>query len=261
MSDQMYLTLGAVVGWLAAALAVAALIGMPRLSSIKPVGFHQPQPIICCFGPDMPCGDGSGSLGSASEPLSDLMFDCAPYVMEEGTLGACHVRRKVHGPAYELSVPVKTTSSVAEILRPVVSKPFADALQEGFRPELVSRDWWAGDVPLYLRLDRSQIDHLVRMIERVTFAANFQALMDGQVVAEGHAWYAVHRDARRDPVFRPLGNSIPLKPIKRLDAAIDITKRVWSLRIQSDPEFALRDFDADCHWEGEVTVPLKRISQ
>ena len=30
----------------------------------------------------------------------------------------------------------------------------------------------------------------------------------------------------------------------------------WTLRLKTDPEWALKNLDADKYWDGEITIPL-----
>jgi hypothetical protein len=86
----------------------------------------------------------------------------------------------------------------------------------------------------------------------VTFAARFEIMHRGEVVATARGWWRFSGWG-----VAPFENAVAVEGM-----GADVMERApddgqWSLRVASDPDTALRDLGSSRYWKGDVTVSLR----
>ena len=109
--------------------------------------------------------------------------------------------------------------------------------------------------------DLSHPSQTVNALKGVTLALTCEIMRNGELAATTEFWCAVH-----DSV--PLG-ALLVEPTPCPISSSDIRWRAdlipwrsssiatWTIRIRSNPEMALRNFESDRYWEGDITLPLQ----
>lgn len=147
---------------------------------------------------------------------------------------------------HDINVRTAIGGKVDDILTPVQSPEFERRLTdtEGFL--ILGDHLWVS------RLERS-----LRLLDGATFAASFEVRDGDFVIATARAWWALDADSTLAPsprdVLLEFTDDAPEPPgLLALEGL--------RLRIRSDPEMALRRFDCDRYWAGEVIVPVKWLA-
>ena len=85
-----------------------------------------------------------------------------------------------------------------------------------------------------------------------------ELLLDDEVVANGEAWWCVAPgpiagDGKPAPIVVPQCDYVPFN----LKSPVDPTETRYRLRLTPNPRMALRRFESDTYWSGEIEVPVK----
>lgn len=93
----------------------------------------------------------------------------------------------------------------------------------------------------------------------ITFAARYDVCHAGRVVGTARAWYRWNDDPEwpRIVPFVATNEVIVIEPVSDELHSASADDGLWTLRIESDQEFALRDFESKKCWSGSFTVPLR----
>lgn len=166
-------------------------------------------------------------------------------------------------PKSPLSLPVKVQGTIDDVLSGIKIPELDAALQTQLNATFYCRGWNSREKPrlwvgTYTHCEGIRgtkypgICHVLKDHPDATFAARFEVVHDSVVVASSRAWWRGTADG-----VHPYDGMLELE-IKAQDfLKLPLKDGLWSLRIRSDPETALRDFRSARYWLGDVTVPLK----
>ncbi len=154
--------------------------------------------------------------------------------------------------------PVRIEGTVDDVLTPVRDAELDRLLAEESNLRVTSVTT-RGD---QLRAEVSLADLAPGLLEDpgLTFAVAIELLRDGRPVASAEGWWGSSILKCGAPWFRR-GHlsgyqSIVLTGRAGLLAGLDSSDSTWQLRVRSNPLMALRDFQNDRYWSGEILLPL-----
>ncbi len=166
-------------------------------------------------------------------------------------------------------LPVRIGGAVGDIMTgvslPDLDRSLATALDARFHRRGLHSD---GEARLLLGMmvgragtgaQNSAVFDVLATHPEVTFAALFEVIHAGRVVARTRGWWRGRTSAKGQLGVSPMDGPARMRvsiEIEGLDEA-DVADGRWSLRVASDPEMALRDFDSSAYWLGDVVVPLR----
>jgi len=168
--------------------------------------------------------------------------------------------------ARRIKIPCRISGAIDDILTGVESERVEQMLVQELNPVLRTVEidhgggLYRGEPALKVNL-WSIRDLLALRFERMTFAVRFELARNHEVVATAAiCWPIGTEPTLAEEAYRFLGSdsvSLDLRSVD--DVVLDQLSRdgAWTLRIVPDPELALRNFDCDRYWKGEVTVPLR----
>lgn len=140
--------------------------------------------------------------------------------------------------------------TIDNILSPVESLEFDAAMNEQWRPVLHED---------HIHLNFGGLGVIFELLGGATFAVTLELLLNGEVVARGEAWWCVApgpiaADGRPAPLVVPLCDYAPIDPIT--PHRINPKEGRYRLRLTPNPRMALRRFESDRYWAGQIEVPV-----
>lgn len=136
-----------------------------------------------------------------------------------------------------VTIPVRIAGTIDDVLTPVESEEMDRILQDNLSYEV--GDGWITCTP--------SLATEIPLFEGVAIGVVMEFVLDGEVMAtELHWWLG---GAEHPPHDRQWGWT-------KKSPWLAQSGEVWTIRIHSDPEIALRVIDADRYWSGEITIPL-----
>lgn len=144
-----------------------------------------------------------------------------------------------------VELPIHVSGSVDDIMEPVADSEI---------DRLIASDSaaYVEDIGrVRFRID--QFSPQVLNDPHLTFALTVEVLRDRKPVLSGAGWW------RAGPAAPGHRHCLPALPLEGDAFDIDTLGEPgheWQLRIRSNPEMALRDFESSRYWDGDVTIPL-----
>ncbi len=211
-----------------------------------------PLTMLVTWSPEYIFGDRTEVAGHLPAGASSVQFDA--------------LIRGDHGSPFPLwkdtvDVPVQSVATIAEAMTPVADSEIDAALSERRAMTLTRRRWaksdraWEG-----WHVSFAELPHAVLSRTDLTFGVTIDVLRDGEVMTSTAGWWRSHDYTGRGAysirghmhdhrMLRLEGN---LNALDSLRAG----EQKWTMRVRSNPEMALRDFENDRYWDGEVVLPL-----
>lgn len=207
----------------------------------------------------VPWDDGLGMMGTPLMPMQSVRLH------RTVTKRSGDRKPSVHAAHHTSTLRIRIEGTVDDVLTPIVLPDLDEAISTRLNPSFHRRGWASVPkqpclvVAVTTGCDRNPDDsrHLgmcqdLTRHPDVTFAARFDVLHRGEIVAFARAWW--RSEGGR---VAPYNGELVLQ-----DAAADLLERdindgQWSLRVTSDPDTALRDLGSTRYWKGDVTVPLR----
>lgn len=156
-----------------------------------------------------------------------------------------------------IDLPLSVKGNVEDILTPVHSDSFENKLTKNMQPNLEIHKNVTNSIVksrLDMGINPDKLKEALRLIPSTTFAYKIEILSGNIVVANGEAWHML--TANYGLSARPSLGLVELIIIDE-ESLINLNnQKQFKLRIVGDPYVALRNFDCDWYWDGEVTVPL-----
>ncbi|MCK4872175.1 MAG: hypothetical protein KAS72_05585 [Phycisphaerales bacterium] len=159
------------------------------------------------------------------------------------------------------STVVRTPIDVVETTADALVAVQAPAVEEAIRTELDLDEWYI--VPRAIGFEHA-IAALADLAP-ITLAVTIEFVDGEEVMFSASAWWSVRRAP--DSTGAADVAVTPATPWVWLRMTHETSRPIWtrgragsdivSLRIRSDPAVALRNFDCDRYWVGEVTIPLR----
>jgi hypothetical protein len=162
-----------------------------------------------------------------------------------------------------LTLPVKLAGTVADVMTGVALPDVDAALATQLNATFHRHGWHSNDVPrlwvgTYTNCEGAPnteypgICHALARRPDTTFAARVDIMHDSIVVATASGWW---RGTGRS--VHPFEGMLDVEIVQDGYRDLPLNDGQWSLRLRSDPELALRDFESTRYWAGDVTVPLR----
>lgn len=206
--------------------------------------------------PDMTWTDYNSHAGIPRAPRDAVNFSLAISSPEGSDPKA---RPKPTGP---LKLPVQIKGTVEDILTGVPLPDLDEALVTQLNAQLYRRGWHSGGSPrlwlgVYTNCEGALytqspgICHVLARHPDTTFAVRLEVTNDGVVVASSAAWWRGERGS-----VTPYDGMLTLDVLQATLTSLRIDGK-WCLHVKSDPVMALRDFQSNRYWLGDVIVPLR----
>lgn len=148
-----------------------------------------------------------------------------------------------------VSLPVIIAGDATDLVRPVESEPIARALRQCLSPLLLTD----ADGTLSVELFPGGTDRVhiaMAATPELTLALRLELLAGPRVVGTGEVWWRLDTAGARTHLY-PHYTRVQLTRVGGPAAG-----ETMSLRLVGDPVVALRNFDADRCWAGEIEVPV-----
>lgn len=137
-----------------------------------------------------------------------------------------------------------------DILSPMEAPEFETAMNERWRPSLHGS---------HLEVSFDEVVDLFSLLDGATFAVTIELLYGGEVVGKSEAWWRLGsgRLTGGRPMVLPFSKCVELTELK--PAAIESPWREYApfrVRLTPNPRMALRRFESDRYWAGQIDVPV-----
>ncbi len=159
----------------------------------------------------------------------------------------------------QLEWPIEFVPSIDDVLTPVRSVALDEAIRESFRAGLANSARFGRNGPPELLVYPEFLRNALVKHGSPSFAATFTVAAYGVDVATGSAWWNAATPGNAGGPFSSARgglSTIQLTYATGVDPD-ELFNCELTLRITSNPELALRCFDADRYWQGEVEIPLR----
>jgi len=148
--------------------------------------------------------------------------------------------------SYDIPIRTRIAGTIDDILVPVQSKEFEESL--------ISRGVFQ---PVGNHLWIRRLEECLKLLDGATFAATIELLDGDAVIASARTWWALTPILERELSLRDVQLDLTLE--RPIPDSLSNSKAL-QLRIRSDPELALRRFDCDRFWSGEITMPVEWVA-
>ncbi len=192
--------------------------------------------------------DPTQRLGTPAADAASI--PCEVSIVEQPTEGGRDRGRLVWKARF--SAPVNLVDDVSQILTPVTDLPVERLLSHARGP--VIRVEPSSDVAA-LDLGMTAVQEALGDIEALTIACRIEIMRDGEVVAAREAWWPLKASNRSTFTLQQMSR-VWFRDDALVGGLRDRPDGDWSVRLVSDPLLALRIFDIDHYWEGDITLPL-----
>ncbi|MBX3317380.1 MAG: hypothetical protein KF902_11025 [Phycisphaeraceae bacterium] len=206
-----------------------------------------------------PWDDGLGLMGTPTAPMDSLRLH------RTVTKRTGDRKPSVQTTHHTSTLRVRIEGTVDDVLKPASLPDIDEAIGSRLSPSFHRRGWSSVPkqpclvVAVMTGCDGDPNDPrnqgMCRDLARhpdVTFAAKFDVLHRGEVMATARAWWRSTGSR-----VAPYNGELLLEDVAADLHDRDINDGQWSLRVRSDPDTALRDLGSTRYWKGDVTVPLR----
>ncbi len=214
---------------------------------------------LVCPGPDTTWSDRKFLAGVPSNPEMPVTFIVkVSHPQGPAPKGATP-------PRSPLTLPVQIKGTIDELLKGVRLPDLDEALTKELNATFYRNGWNSDRVPrLWLgtytncegekETEYPGICHVLAKHPDTTFAVRLEVLRDSKVVARAFAWWR-----GTDKFVTPYEGMLSVEGADGTLTMPPIQGGTWSLRIKADPELALRDFESNQYWTGDIIVPLRVV--
>lgn len=211
------------------------------------------------WSPEWLFSDRTEAVGTPPEPMDGVAFD-AKIIRADTGLRLPRWRET-------LVVPVRVGGTIDDVLTPVrdpeIDRLLAEASALQIHPVHPSV-WDASD---RWHLDLSNLARELQAYEGLTFAVSVEVRRDGAPVLTGSGWWdiSVSKYSFQPAALMSISGNLQGQDRIILKGEVltptDFTSDdcEWTLRMQSNPEMALRNFDSAHYWDGEIEIPLRVV--
>ncbi|MCK4871273.1 MAG: hypothetical protein KAS72_00965 [Phycisphaerales bacterium] len=197
-----------------------------------------------------PCDETSSELGVLPPGRTHIGFDITIERVDVGTATALCVWSTA------VREPIEIAETTEDVLIPIESTTVSEAIRSS-----IEFDVWA-PIPDSIGF-RPALTELADLAP-ITFSVAIEYVLGDEVLFSTSVWWDVQPADSEGEVSatRVLGlYDVLLRDslARRIAARAQESRDAASLQIRSDPVVALRNFDCDRYWVGEVTIPLEWI--
>jgi hypothetical protein len=228
-----------------------------RLSPITPgleelIIQNPPKSDMAAFGNLLTVLEDLGTPDAASRCLE---YDVTIQLMEEvNGHSPCVVRE------YRYALPMQLQELPETQVTPCSSQELDASLARWVKPVLALQD--DGSRRLYLATSGPTEPIIVEHLSKATLGVSIELLHDNAVVARAEGLWPIYLVEAGIWPFVPAGGQAFMQ-LSQADGwpPRPDTSEAWFVRVRGEPAIALRDIEATRCWEGEITLPLRIMSE
>ncbi|MCC6910240.1 MAG: hypothetical protein IT430_20090 [Phycisphaerales bacterium] len=198
-----------------------------------------PRRVLGC----VPWTDHAIPIGRPAQPTSSLEYTVSARRqlnnIEEADMGAEYVSAE-----FVAEVSTRVSGSVADMMTPIIVPEFDAALRTRLQPRIHYG---------HIELPLGSLEDAFVLLDGATFAAHIELIHLGQVIAAGDAWWCLEDDPSAKPPAKsvaPRSTYVDLQPL--IPRIINPAERGYTLRLTASPAVALRRFESNRYWSGQV---------
>ncbi len=190
--------------------------------------------------------DGNVTLTDAAPPGGPYYFDA--HFIRSGHAQWPVNRVRTLSWNSTVMLPIEVKGTIGDYLTPVKDERLTASIRDLLKPHI---SFAAGEPHLVVRFDPFYFwsDNG----NPLTVALIFSIRRNGVEVATAFAWWNVIGGSN---FVLPSASRIRLTPAPGYSEDIFTQPGEWEVEIRSDPALALRNFDCDRYWDGNLTLPL-----